>query len=89
MSPTSQLSISSFSAYLRRPRLPLVWTAALAAAALACVPLVYLVVRAAEADADVWSSVLRGDTVRLLLNTAALAAAVTGARRRSRSPAPG
>ena len=52
---------------------------ALAAAALACVPLVYLVVRAAEADADVWSSVLRGDTVRLLLNTAALAAAVTGA----------
>lgn len=52
---------------------------ALLAAGAACVPLVYLVVRAAEADGDVWSGVLGGDTVRLLLNTVALAAAVTGA----------
>ena len=64
---------------LARPRLSILWTTALIAAAAACVPLIYLIVRAAQADADTWSSVLRGDTVRLLLNTVALAAAVTAA----------
>ena len=60
-------------------RVPIVWLLALAVGAAACIPLVYLVVRAAAADGAAWSDALSGDTLRLLLNTIALAAAVTGA----------
>lgn len=60
-----------------RVNLPVIWILALAAAAAACIPLVYLVIRAAQADADAWSDAITNDTGRLLLNTAALALAVT------------
>ncbi len=60
-----------------RINIPTIWILALAAAAAACVPLVYLIVRAADADADTWSKVLTEGTLRLLLNTAALTLAVT------------
>lgn len=63
----------------RIERIPVVWVLAVIAAAAACIPLVYLVVRAASADADSWADVLRHDTARLLLNTVALAVAVTAA----------
>lgn len=63
----------------RLERIPIVWVLAVTAAAAACIPLVYLVVRAAFADADSWADVLRHDTARLLLNTVALAVAVTAA----------
>lgn len=56
---------------------PVIWILALAAAAAACIPLVYLIVRAAQADADAWSGVLSGETLRLLGNTAGLAVSVT------------
>ena len=79
MSLSNPPSRSPVRTLLARPRLSILWTTALIAAAAACVPLIYLIVRAAQADADTWSSVLRGDTVRLLLNTVALAAAVTAA----------
>lgn len=58
---------------------PAIWILALAGAAAACIPLVYLVVRAADADAETWSKVLNDGTARLLLNTAGLTIAVTGA----------
>ena len=63
----------------RGGRFRLVWALAIAAAAAACVPLIYLVVRAAEADGDAWRDALGADTARLLANTVALTAAVTGA----------
>lgn len=62
-----------------RINIPAIWLLALAAAGAACIPLVYLIVRAAEADADAWSQVLSEGTLRLLLNTAALTVAVTAA----------
>lgn len=62
-----------------RVHLPIIWILALAGAGAACIPLIYLIVRAAEADADTWSKVLTGGTLRLLLNTAALTLAVTAA----------
>ncbi len=58
-------------------RVSVVWLLALIVGAAACIPLVYLVVRAAAADADAWSDAFGDDTLRLLLNTAALAVAVT------------
>ena len=60
-----------------RRRVSVVWLLALIVGAAACIPLVYLVVRAAAADADAWSDAFGDDTLRLLLNTAALAVAVT------------
>lgn len=63
----------------RRFNLPALWVLALAGAGAACIPLVYLIVRAADADAETWSKVLTGGTLRLLLNTAALTVAVTAA----------
>ena len=60
-------------------RISVVWLLALTAAAAACIPLIYLVVRAASADADGWGDVLGRDTARLLLNTVALAVSVTAA----------
>lgn len=58
-------------------RVSVVWLLALIVGAAACIPLIYLVVRAAAADADAWSDAFGDDTLRLLLNTAALAVAVT------------
>ena len=55
------------------------WAAAVLAAGAAACPLIYLAVRAAEADAEAWLDVLSTDTLRLLGNTAGLAAAVTAA----------
>ena len=60
-------------------RVSVVWLLALLVGAAACIPLVYLVVRAASADADAWSDLFGDDTLRLLLNTIALAASVTAA----------
>lgn len=60
-------------------RVSVVWLLALIVGAAACIPLVYLVVRVASADADAWSDVFGDDTLRLLLNTIALAASVTAA----------
>lgn len=60
-----------------RFNIPVVWILALAAAGAACIPLGYLIVRAAQADADAWSKILSDSTLRLLLNTAALTLAVT------------
>ena len=57
--------------------IPAVWILALAAAGATCIPLIYLIVRAATADADDWSRVLSDNTLRLLTNTASLTAAVT------------
>ena len=76
------MSILSGSAELPsrlRFNIPAIWILALAGAAAACIPLVYLVVRAAEADAETWSKVLTDGTARLLLNTAGLTLAVTAA----------
>ena len=58
-------------------RVSVVWLLALIVGAAACIPLVYLVVRAASADADAWSDLVGDDTLRLLLNTIALAVSVT------------
>ncbi len=60
-----------------RVNLPGIWILALAGAGAACIPLVYLIVRAIGADAEAWSSVLSEGTLRLLVNTAALTVAVT------------
>ena len=62
-----------------RPRLPGIWILAVAGAAMACLPLGYLLVRAIETDANAWSRILSEGTLRLLLNTAALTVAVTAA----------
>lgn len=71
--------LSSGAVFSSRFRLniPAVWILALAGAGAACVPLVYLVVRAVDADADAWARVWTEGTLRLLLNTAGLTAAVT------------
>ncbi len=61
------------------PRFSPLWAAAGLAAAVALCPLIYLAVRAAGADSDAWRDVLGTDTLRLLGNTAGLAAAVTAA----------
>ncbi|HZI10023.1 MAG TPA: iron ABC transporter permease, partial [Myxococcus sp.] len=53
------------------------WGAGVAVAALALLPAVYLAVRAAEAEADTWSLLLRDRMWGLLWRTVGLAAAVT------------
>ena len=63
--------------FRRRPSL--VWVPALAVAGAMAIPLVYLGVRAAQADADAWQALTQDSTWRLLRNTALLAFAVTGA----------
>ncbi len=65
------------SALRWRSQLPIVWLLALAGAGVAAIPLVYLIVRAAQADADAWDRVFAESTLRLLLNTVALTVAVT------------
>ena len=55
------------------------WIAALIVAAGMTIPLIYLLVRAADADADAWNSLLRESTWRLLGNTVLLALSVTAA----------
>ena len=57
----------------------LVWLPALAVAAAMAIPVVYLIVRAAEADSDAWSNLGHSSTLTLLKNTVVLAFAVTGA----------
>ncbi len=71
--------LSGYAPFTARVRsnMPVVWVLALAAAGAACIPLVYLIVRAAQADAATWSDVLSESTLHLLLNTAALTLAVT------------
>ncbi len=64
---------------VRRRGPAFVWIAALAVAAAMAIPLVYLVVRAAQADADAWRDLTRDSTLTLLKNTVLLALAVTGA----------
>ena len=68
--------VAEFPSQLRS-RVPALWILAAAAAAAACIPLLYLLIRAAQADSDAWADVLSSETGRLLLNTAALALAVT------------
>ena len=55
-----------------------VWLPAILVAALMAVPLIYLFIRAGQADADAWQDLTRGSTLRLLKNTALMATAVTG-----------
>ncbi len=55
-----------------------VWLPAILVAALMAVPLIYLFIRAGQADADAWQDLTRGSTLRLLNNTALMATAVTG-----------
>jgi len=55
------------------------WVAATAVGALVLLPVVYLAIRASEADAGSWDLVLRARTVWLAVRTLGLAAAVTGA----------
>lgn len=55
---------------------PRVWAAAVAVAALASLPLLYVLVRAASAGSDTWSSLLDRRVPELLLNTLGLAAVV-------------
>ena len=57
----------------------IVWIAALVVAGAMAVPLIYLIVRAAGADADAWNDLLRDSTWRLLRNTVLLAVSVTAA----------
>jgi iron(III) transport system permease protein len=54
----------------------LVWVPALVVTALAALPLLYLVLRAAEAGAGVWSLLLRPRTAQIAFNTALLAGSV-------------
>ena len=54
-----------------------VWLPALAVAGAMAIPLGYLLVRAAQADADAWRDLTRDSTLTLLKNTALLALAVT------------
>ena len=54
-----------------------VWILALIVAAAMAIPLVYLVIRAAQADADAWRELTRSSTYNLLKNTVLLAGAVT------------
>ncbi len=60
-----------------RSSISAIWILALAAAGAACIPLVYLLIRAATADAEDWSRILSDRTLRLLINTTTLTLAVT------------
>ena len=55
------------------------WPLALLVAAAMLLPLVYLIIRALDADAGAWSALGRDSSLRLLLRTALLALAVVGA----------
>ena len=61
----------------RRPLPPLVWVPSLLIAGAVLLPVAYLLVRAAGADEGIWSLLFRARTLRVLLNTLALSAAVT------------
>jgi iron(III) transport system permease protein len=58
---------------------PVIWVPACLVALLMAVPLVYLVLRASEAGADVWRLVFRERTALILRNTAWLATSVAAA----------
>jgi iron(III) transport system permease protein len=60
----------------RRAPAPLL-VSAFAVTALVLLPLVYLVVRAAEAESSSWRLIMRGRTASLMVHTVGLAAAVT------------
>ena len=75
---TIRSGIAQFPARFR-VHIPILWILAIAAAGAACIPLVYLIARAAHADADDWAGLFTDGVWRLLLNTAALTAAVTAA----------
>lgn len=62
----------------RRPAIAL-GIAGTGVAALAALPLIYLLVRAVGADAQAWDTVLRGRTLELVLRTLGLVGAVSGA----------
>ena len=57
----------------------LLWVPAVAVLGLLAVPLVYLIVRATGSGAETWDLILRERTLRIFLNTAALAFAVAAA----------
>ncbi|MGD2163213.1 MAG: iron ABC transporter permease [Anaerolineales bacterium] len=59
------------------PRLPLLWLAGLAVAALLLTPVFYLLLRILQADAEIWSLILSGSTLATLGRTVLLAGAVT------------
>jgi len=64
----------------RRPRAPAgLLAAALVVSGLVVLPVVYLMIRAADADASSWDLILRGRTAWLGVRTVGLAAAVTAA----------
>ncbi len=60
-----------------RSSISVIWILALAVAGATCIPLIYLLIRAATADSDDWSRILTDNTLRLLINTTTLTVAVT------------
>ena len=71
---TDQLS----SAWPRRSPPSFIWLVSILIAALMAIPLIYLLIRAGQADADAWGNLTSSNTQRLLKNTVLLALAVTG-----------
>ena len=62
----------------RRSPPSFIWLIGILIAALMAIPLIYLLIRAAQADADAWRDLTRSSTLRLLKNTVFMALAVTG-----------
>ena len=80
MADAARLRESSFRLRARSRRAPsLLVAATLAVAAVMVTPVVYLVVRASEADAESWDLILRDRTVWLALRSAGLGLSVTAA----------
>lgn len=80
MADAARLREPSFRLRARSRRAPsLLVAATLAVASVMVTPVVYLVVRASEADAESWDLILRDRTVWLALRSAGLALSVTAA----------
>ncbi len=79
--PVGRLSLSSVSAWYGRRRQhvrhPVLWTSSFVVVAAACIPAVYLLVRAREASEGAWLMLLTPRTLALLANTLLLAVTVT------------
>ncbi len=72
------LSDQLSSAWSRRSPPSFIWLIGILVAALMAIPLIYLLIRAGQADADAWRDLTRSSTLRLLRNTVLMALAVTG-----------
>ena len=72
------LSDQLSSAWPRRSPPSFIWLIGILVAALMAIPLIYLLIRAGQADADAWRDLTRSSTLRLLRNTVLMALAVAG-----------